>query len=87
MCPENYAFVITQNERQQGGRDSQDGLDGCKEQGSSTFQKNFPKQQLRGIKGRKDDLTKSIAFSFLLVNCFSYQRGDTLMMTLAFVCW
>ena len=44
MCPENYAFVITQNERQQGGRDSQDGLDGYKEQGSSTFQKKFPKQ-------------------------------------------
>ena len=49
--------------------------------------KNFPKEQLWGIKGIKYDLTKSIAFSFFLINCFSYQRGDTLMMTLAFVCW
>lgn len=49
--------------------------------------KKFPKEQLWGIKGIKDDLTKSIAFSFLLINCFSYQRGDTFMMTLAFVCW
>ena len=36
--------------------------------------KKFPKEQLWGIKGIKDDLTKSIAFSFLLINCFSYQR-------------
>ena len=49
MCPENYAFVLTQNEREKCGRDSQDGLDGYKEQGSSTFQKkNFQKSSYGG---------------------------------------
>ena len=53
MCPENYAFVITQNEREQRGRDSQDGLDGYKEQGSSTFQKKFSKRAVTGDQGHK----------------------------------
>ena len=53
MCPENYAFVITQNKREQCGRDSQDGLDGYREQGSSTFQKKISKRAVMGDQGHK----------------------------------
>lgn len=37
------------------GEDVKDGIGRYKKQRRSVFQKHFPKEQLKGIEGRKDD--------------------------------
>lgn len=78
MGPENYAFVKTKNERRAGRERGVKGSIGwIQRTEKKEVTKNFSKEQFRGIESRKDDQKNSIAFSFLLVHCFSYWKGDS----------